>query len=544
MTSARGAGVGAIPDMVAFCLMGLVLVAGMGLAAILYAGPYYSYDDGSYIFYAHQIMSGNFSIAQSPYAYGYLMPASLALSFLLLGASPFSAVVPQLLEYALILAMAFLIGRRLYGNGAGLVGALLAATAPFVVSYTTRVLPDMLLGALAGVSIYLLVIARGTARPKLLLVGAGAAAGLTVYVKLLGLAFMLFFFIAALMEGLEGEKTVAAPGRKERGISMGLADFGYVAAGMLALMAAYLATVYLATGNPLYTFINYGNFQGEISPSSLGNNIATLTAMTVGYFATTNGNILGQAIHPLIYPLGMMLFWAFLGSLMGGRSGDRNADFLSIVLWGSFLYYFYGTISLTSYTLMDVVSRYFLVLAVPMAVLGGYAIMEFYGIFRRTMGHAVACIMVAAVLIEAVALNLPAYSTVYSYDLAVSGSAALLGEVAAMAASWAWGANTVFYTNDMAAGRYLEFLSGYGTLHVMDGGTSCVPAANGMAYLLFYDNSTRAQDIGMLRSWAGGGCSLVPVGNFSDINRITTIGAFNNTDLYASVYRVAGRGGA
>ena len=87
-----------------------------------------------------------------------------------------------------------------------MVSAFLIATAPFVVGYSTRVLPDMALGVIAGFSILFFVCAQENRRGKYLYFLSGVFAALTVYIKFIGLAYVLLFLVCLTFYRLTGKR--------------------------------------------------------------------------------------------------------------------------------------------------------------------------------------------------------------------------------------------------------------------------------------------------------------------------------------------------
>src|SRR5579863_7402834 len=133
-----------------YLILSIIIIICVVLSYSLYTGPFYSFDDGNYIVFAHQILDRNFSLSQNPYAYGFLMPLTLVPSLTIFGINLLAITMPAFIEYIIIVILAFFIGKKLYGNEVGLVSAFLISTAPFVVGYSTRVLPDMAVGVLSG----------------------------------------------------------------------------------------------------------------------------------------------------------------------------------------------------------------------------------------------------------------------------------------------------------------------------------------------------------------------------------------------------------
>ncbi len=255
-----------------YALLVLILVAGLLLARPLYASPFYMFDDSSYIGCAHQMLSGSFNPAESPYSYGFLLPLSLALSFSIFGINVFASILPAIVEYLAIILLTFAISRKLYDNKVGLVSAFLIAIAPFVVGYSTRVLPDMGVGVFAGLSLLFFVYAQESKKAKQLYFLSGACAALTVYIKMIGLAYILFFIIILLFQVLRQKKP------KKDG-----ASFLYSFAGVLVILIAYACIMFLYSGSLFGSFLAYGQNQSTISPSSLGNNLNAMLTVLFNY---------------------------------------------------------------------------------------------------------------------------------------------------------------------------------------------------------------------------------------------------------------------
>jgi len=68
------------------------------------------------------------------------------LSFLLFGYGPLQAALPSLVEYLATIIVIFFLGRKMFNGYFGGAASFLYATAPFVVGYTTRSLPDIFTG--------------------------------------------------------------------------------------------------------------------------------------------------------------------------------------------------------------------------------------------------------------------------------------------------------------------------------------------------------------------------------------------------------------
>lgn len=518
-----------------YILLALILITGLVLSRILYASPFYSFDDANYILFAHQILSGGFNPASSPYAYGFLLPVSLAISFAIFGTNVLASILPAIIEYLILIILAFEIGRKLYGKNIGLISAFLIATAPFVVGYSTRVLPDMGVGLLAGLSILLFIHAQESKNGKSLYLLSGASAALTIYFKMIGLAYLLFFLIVMLFYAIEHKP------KSKMNNNAHLYSF----AGIFAAVVVYVIILFLYSGSIFGPFLAYGNNQSIISPSNLGHNIHTLLVLLFGY-ANPNGILLGPVQDAQTFPLGLIIFWALVGTVIALYRRDRKLTYLSTLLWGAFLYLLFGTLTLTKYSFVYVVSRYFILVSVPMAVLAAYAIWMVYIASRpllKSYNKYLLVLIIAVVMVS----NIPIYRALYNYNLTISGDTRTFSS--ALKYLQSTGHNITIFTSDNYTTNLLEFLSSYSkavhisTLNlsnrvVLTDELSKICKANAEnTYLAFsYDNYSILQYKAIFDAWIKPGCDLTGVGTFSDNASSKSID--NSTNVRIALYRV------
>ena len=534
-------------DRKAFLLLAAVIGLVLSLSYLMWSGPLYWFDDINYITYAHQMLTGTFSVVQSPYAYGFLPSAAIALSFLLLGASPFSAVLPNLIECIAMVVLTFLIGRKLYGNDVAVLSAFLCATAPFVIGYTSRALPDMLLGTIAALSIYVFLIAqeRGEKHSHYLYAAAGAIAGLTIFVKLLGLAFMLAFFVGTAALYLMGK------GRRMRnGVAMAIGgnEVISVVAGLMIVFIAYDLMFFVYTGSPFYGVITYGQNQAAISHSSISQNISVLLVMFFGYSATYT-SIFGEDVSWNIFPLGLIAFWAVAGGVIAMASRKREGVFLAALTWVLPLYLFFGTVSLSSYTSIFVTSRYFIAVAAPMAVLASYAMLDMSRAFGVVFGETVRTAMLAAFIAATIISYMVVYIVLYNYSIAVSENNYALGSAVAYLNDTHYDGQLL--VNDYGYVTYLDFLSGYrrqinavplNFSHMNDLKLQISGACDSTSptYVFFaFDNYTETQSLinfNIVKSFITADCMMKSVASFNEQGAQQY--AFNAFDLNATMYEI------
>jgi len=135
-------------------ILSSILFLAIILSYIFYSGPFVYYDDNYYIFSAHQMLQGTFKPNDILYTVETLTIASIALSFLLFGYGPLQAALPSVVEYLATIIVIFFLGRKMFNDYFGGVASFLYATAPFVVGYTTRALPDIFTGLTVAIACY------------------------------------------------------------------------------------------------------------------------------------------------------------------------------------------------------------------------------------------------------------------------------------------------------------------------------------------------------------------------------------------------------
>ena len=519
----------------------LIMLLGLGLAYVLYSGPYYSFDDMNYITYAHQVLVGTFSPVQSPYAYGFMIPFTMAVSFAIFGVNTFAVAFPSIVRYIIIILATFLVARKLYKDEVAIISAFLVATAPFIVGYVTRALPDISTGAAASLSILFFLYAQNSKHRKLFYFLSGVAAAVTVYFKMIGLAYILFFIVAILIYKPEAKRKDA-----QRTNPLQHEGVAYPLAG-LALMSVIYVTILFAYGGSITgPFVAYGQNQASISPSTFYKNILTLAIVLFGY--SSSNALIGPVVDPQIFPLGFTLFWALAGTVISLYRREKNIIFLSVIFWGVFLYLFFGTVSITSYSFITVISRYFALVALPLCVIAGYALWDLYKVFAIVFKQR-AKLMLGLLLALTLLSDLPIYLALYNYNMLIAGDARTISAVLSSVTSAAHGGNVYLYSNDNYAVSYLDFLMDYrgpvnasllqfrskGLLTSQLNGI-CTPNAVNTYILIDYNNYSKLQTETIVNNWLVPACNMTKVGSFNDSMAQSAI--YNSYNLNIDLYKV------
>ncbi len=505
------------------------------LSYVLYSGPFYGFDDLTYISFAHQLLTGTFNPVQSPYAYGFLLPVSLAISFSVFGVNTFASILPSIIEYTAIILLSFAIARKLYGNNVGLVSAFLVATAPFVVGYSTRVLPDMGVGALAGISLLFLVYAHESDNNKLFYFLSGAFAAITIYVKLIGLAYVLALLIALIVYKFYNKKRTALKKRANNILV-------YSLAGMLILGIIYVAIMFAFSGSLFGSFIRYGTNQMTISPSNLNKNIGVLFTTFFGYKG------FGPVADPQVFPLGLIILLALAGTLIGLIKKEKDIICMSVVLWVAFLYLFFGTVSITSYSFIYLVSRYFIMVSVPIAVLAGYALLGIYRASKPIL-KTNSIYLPILILIIIIVSYIPIYNTLYNYNISISGDARTLSSMLNYVRAASHGSNLSVIVIDNETSNFLGFLSAYNkTIGIYTLNTSnrvrianqlnsiCSPRAANTYIAIAYDSYSELGYRTIFNDWIETDCGLTMAASFYD--NASSNSFYNGMNLHIYLYKV------
>ena len=177
-------------------VLGAVVLLGALLIGLFYAGPYLRFDDTVYLTLTSLIGTHAFSPVLTPRAFGWLFIYLSYLGQSVFGMAGSGAIALSALEYLSLISLTYLLAIKVSEDRKlALLSAFLVCIFPFTIQYATRLLPDMLLGIVATLSIVFLFSER-----KLDWILAGAMAGSLIYIKLMGIAFLIPFVICALAD--------------------------------------------------------------------------------------------------------------------------------------------------------------------------------------------------------------------------------------------------------------------------------------------------------------------------------------------------------
>ncbi|MGC8586765.1 MAG: glycosyltransferase family 39 protein [Candidatus Micrarchaeia archaeon] len=348
------------------------ILLGLAASAYLYSGPDPFYDDAWYIHYAHDAIVGDSDFIANLFAYAFLNIIAIAASFLLFGYGSFQAILPSIVEYVLLLIVAFQISKRVYGGTFAAASVYLLALAPFLTDYVTRVLPDINMGFAVGLSLYAFILARKEMSVKMSAV-AGLLAAYTIYVKTQAFMYVGLFALLIVIEYISGalkRKKTSSNFKEEKMLAA-------AAAGLAVGLFAYFAVFYAVTGNA-FASLNY-----MASPS--GETIAREVYMLLTPFGNTSAMLNSPSAFNT-YPIGPLVILAIVGTAIGLLKRNSYVDYISLVCWAMSLYLIFGSSSINAYYRVPALSRYFAIDAVPFAFLGGYALLSLYDFAKARLG--------------------------------------------------------------------------------------------------------------------------------------------------------------
>jgi len=474
-------------------ILGLVLFTAIVLSYIFYSGPFVYYDDNYYIFSAHQMLQGTFRPNGNPFTVETLTIASIALSFLLFGYGSLQAALPSVVEYLATIIVIFFLGRKMFNDYFGGAASFLYATAPFVVGYTTRVLPDIFTGLTVAIACYYIYDAIELKSERAMFL-AGFFISLTMLVKTAG-AIMIASFVIGLAYLYVHKKF-----RRYKRM------FAYAFVGMIIPLLIMMLYFYLLTGNPLFNLHSYAGL-ADVAPTTVFKNIIAFNiSVNPLYLFNVNQD-------PNTFPIGIIFILALAGMILGIARKKISIETFSLLVLIPMLYLFFGTKSLNHYIPILVVSRYLAIVAAPIAILAAYTLNALYIAIKKE-SKAVASFIIIAIIFYSVFINFSTYRALYYYNLGVRSYntiySTLLHVISESHANRVYISSTLQGLNQ----QYLEFLYGFNGINFSSAGPVCTPSYYRAMLINSFNNFGAEQSNASLISWLGGNCSLVNITSY------------------------------
>ena len=354
-------------------ILGAVLVLNVLLKWRFFCGLVQA-DDMSYGVYAFSLfrlpMSWEMDMDFRSLRLALLLP--VALLFRILPTTELVAVLyPMALSFGTIV-LVWLIGRRLYGEAAGLFAAFVLATFPADVVYGTMLLPDIAVPFWLSLAVWALLGAEdGGARARWWYAASGFAVFLAFITRENSYYFALFFVPMAF-----------SAARWRKGLWLAVAGFVVpviLLYGLYGLKSGdFLFNLHLAQHHrdPLMA-------SGYIPPNDQ-NRFTALYYMMPGFFRGFQGGTgMLSSMYGLIFYVGIpcLGYTAFRGM-------RRRNPLWTVPGWWFLVVYLlleFGTVSFSEYRMMKKLPRFLLTLTPPMAIAYGAVLAEATG-FRPFAG--------------------------------------------------------------------------------------------------------------------------------------------------------------
>ena len=380
-----------------------VIVAVWCAARITFFNGYYVEDAPGYVTDATWLAIGSYHVRNhvNGLNIGTYFPVALPLA--VFGKTEVAiAVWPLACSLLGLLSLAGA-ARLFFGRSYGLLAALLYATYPGDVFFSTVVMPDAVQAGWVSLSLFLIVAARGDPANRGLLVAAGAAMGVCHLARANGVLLLPAGLMAACICAL-------ARGGRARAAS---ADGAMYLAGWASVLTAEAVVYGLLTGDVLWRLhvvqAHYG------SPDSIARAGLNVDPWTIPFslFAPLEWWFRGgwgrlnqeQAYHGLLFCLALVLLAGGAIALVWQRSSRNQATVAGLAVAAAWLlwpvaFHQFGSQSLTEYVPMHRLSRHLVVYA-PGAIFaiaaGTCALAEAMGAARRRL-TAAACVLASVML--------------------------------------------------------------------------------------------------------------------------------------------------
>ncbi len=336
-----------------------------------------NYDDFAYTNIALDMLDGRFHFltADNRYAWRFLLTAPTALAFLFCGAREWSAIFfPFFCSLGNIIVV-WLIGRELFNENVGLLAAALAAVFPNSVVYGTMLFPEEILSFFAGMAfLFFLWTESERIKPVHGYLLAGVFIAFAFAARETGAFLMPLFFLMS---------------KRKKSLPISLLFLP-----MIVYFSVEMIVSLWATGDPLH---HYSQLQ-QTFQILFAEHQQTYAADTY-IVSLFGGNLYGLAHFGLYYPF-------FVLSVFYLTLKKKIAPAKPLLLWMAvyFLYYQFGSTSITHYVPLAKVLRFISILTMPLLLILSYSFLEIYaaGRWRKAVFVVILAVIMATSLIGAV----------------------------------------------------------------------------------------------------------------------------------------------
>lgn len=207
-----------------------------------------------------------------------------------------------------------------------------------------------------------------------------------------------------------------------------------------------------------------------------------------------------------------------------------------------------GTVTLATYSFITVISRYFILVSVPTAVLASYSILKIsraIGSRSRALPVYIAALFVLAIILT----NIPLYSTLYNYNISIRGDLNTFSKLLNYFTSSANGRTNLFITDNGTALSMLRFISSYNrnlSLSPLDfsekanvagwANATCNSGAPNAYFALIYANHSRSLYETVFDNWVRPYCNLTEIETIRDNASLNS--SYNGMNVEVDLYKI------
>ncbi|HLC60549.1 MAG TPA: glycosyltransferase family 39 protein [Candidatus Nanoarchaeia archaeon] len=329
-----------------FFWLGLILLFSVILRIVFFNGVGAS-DDVQYSFYANEMSTGHYNLPSDHHGTRLAFVYAISRLYLLFGVNDFSSVILQFLLSIGNILLIFSLGKLLFNEKTGLLGAFLMSFFPIEVIFSTKLMPEIPSVFLLGLCVFLFFKGEKSKIKKsarLLYISSGLSLGLAYLMRENSVLILIFFAIYALIN-----KKIKS-------------EYFLMAAGFIFWVLVDMYSFYIFTGN---YFFRISNLNGHLADIYSVENYYGRGSIT-GFLFSFPFIIFRDLQLGLFYPF---IFIAILYFIFSREKPAYNMIFWFVPI---LLYLIFGTISLSKYLPLPAIPRYLMIIDFPAILILAY----------------------------------------------------------------------------------------------------------------------------------------------------------------------------